>query len=411
MVGLTGRGAADAWRNGPGAVGEYLMAHDPRPDYVAAYTTARGLNYLADTGIYGELLAGFSAEYDPADNVALGAEFQGIFRPDWSDVETGESYPLQGGALAFYVNDPSLPGPAFVVDSVDVADLDSETAHNYAWEDTRRADGFATEVYQFDYVACPTDFQRVQAAIPGCTVIDGGRRISGTETFRVEPQVIGTDAVLITRVHPASRGSFDVYVNGVHVGTRVIPEIPGRWLEIPTYIPAELVDGPLDIHIVPNVSGRYYMPYRHWLMQGFAGTIRPWREDVLVTFQDGALQLVDLNVGVRDEALTVQLGWQTDGNASGDYVVLLHVYDDINSEPVAQTDLRPGTGALPPGNWLPRPFSDTFVVDLSGVPPGQYTVMIGLYAPESLERLVPAGVQLSVDEASRRVFIGVVDIP
>src|SRR5690606_35528912 len=49
MVGLTTAGMADAWRNGPGAVGEALIASPRRPDYIAAYDDARGLSYLADS--------------------------------------------------------------------------------------------------------------------------------------------------------------------------------------------------------------------------------------------------------------------------------------------------------------------------------------------------------------------------
>jgi hypothetical protein len=118
MVGLTTPGAADAWRNGPGAVAAFLYRHDPRPEYIAAYTTARGLNYLADTGIYGELLAGFTAEYRPEDNVALGAEFQGIYRADWAAMERA-AVPLQPSTQR-YVNGLDL------IATINVADLISE---------------------------------------------------------------------------------------------------------------------------------------------------------------------------------------------------------------------------------------------------------------------------------------------
>ncbi|MFN8374600.1 MAG: hypothetical protein U0694_17190 [Anaerolineae bacterium] len=91
MVGLTTPGAADAWRNGPGAVAEFLI--DVRPDYIAAYTSARGLSYLAATGIYnyGHALVEFPVTVDMSANVALAAEapevVQGIYQPDWSGLE------------------------------------------------------------------------------------------------------------------------------------------------------------------------------------------------------------------------------------------------------------------------------------------------------------------------------------
>ena len=77
-----------------------------------------------------------------------------------------------------------------------MADLTSEGAHAYTWSNDERLPGFPTEVYEMDYAACDAD---------ACTVLDGGRRINGAETFTLETSP-GQDMLLITRVHPAAAG-------------------------------------------------------------------------------------------------------------------------------------------------------------------------------------------------------------
>ena len=69
--------------------------------------------------------------------------------------------------------------------------------------------------------------------------------------------------------------------------------------------------------------------------------------------------------------MAVKFEWYTDGSAKGDYKVFVHLYDDINQPPAAQTDMRPGNGTLPPGNWLPGVLRDTITVDLQGISVGQ----------------------------------------
>ncbi len=409
MVGLTTPGAADAWRHGPGAVAQFLMAHEPRPDYVAAYISARGLNYLADTGIYGELLAGFGADYAPEDNVALGAEFQGIYLADWSHVEPGDGYALQG-SLESFLQRPT-PRPAVLVDVVDVAFLDSEHAHEYNWHNRQVAPGFATEVYQMDYVSCPSASQRRQAGVQSCTVLDGGRRIDHYEAFTLS-LTPGEDALLVTRLHPRWRGTFNIYANGEFVATRWIPEIPGRWLEVPTLIPGALVSEQTRVRIVPDVPGGYYMPYRHFAYQGLADP-HPWLDNTpLIAWQDGAITLTHIDRQQRDQQLALWFHWYTDGSARGDYVFFVHVYDDLDAPPVRQLDQRPAANTLPPGNWIPGIFVDPVVVDLADLPAGRYRVAFGFYDAISGERLLsaPPGGDYEVTPDGRILFADEIEI-
>ncbi len=192
--------------------------------------------------------------------------------------------------------------------------------------------------------------------------MDGGRRINGEEAFTLatHPQ---QDLILVTRLHPGDAGTFDVYANDQLVGTRVIPDLPGSWLEVPTLIPAALIGTETRIRIVPHVSGDY-MPYHHWAYQGDYQPA-PLNADPLATFGDGAIQLAEADTTLNAEAhsLTVALTWQTEGGAQGDYKVFVHVLD-ADGRFVAQADVRPGNGNLPPGNWIAGTFRDTIGITL-----------------------------------------------
>lgn len=386
MVGLTTEGAADAWRNGPGAVAEFLLSHDPQPNYVASYTTARGLNYLADTPIYGELLAEFPAQFAPEDNVALAADYQGIFRYEpsfWLDIDFITRF-----------------------DILNVANIEDEALHDYHWEDSQTIDGFNTEVYALRSVECSGE--------ECLTILDGGRRINGEESFTLD--VIPYQGVaLMSRIHPVNRGTLQVYVDDVLADTQWIPQIPGQWLLLLTYIPAELIQNDtIRVRIEVDTPDGHYMPYFHLLIQPFDPLI--FQEiDPVASYQDGAFSM-SADYELSDSNLEVMLNYQVEGETYGEYKVFVHVYgDDINTDPVIQRDMYPLDGTSPVGNWFVGTISDTIMLDLSDLPSGQYTVAVGFYEPTTFERLTPDLLvdddQYWVDESGGRLFIGEVEIP
>jgi hypothetical protein len=390
IVGLTTPRAADYWRNGPGSVAEFLDRS--RPDYIASYGRGHGfgLGYLADTSLYANALAVYPVVLDDHANVALAADTQGIYRPDWQAADQSEQGALQP-SIAQYLGD------AVLIQEIDTADLASEKPVNYRWRDDERLGGFPTDVYEMDYVRC---------AVESCRVMDGGRHINGEESFELTPVDSGShDLILVTRVHAVNAGTLDIYANNTLVGTRWIPTLPGSWLELATLIPRALVTMPLHIRIVPHTPGGHYMPYHHWIYQLDYDAPLPG-DTPLTTFEDGAIRLYDAETRVSDEGtrLAVMLNWGTDGTAQGDYKVFVHVLD-ADGNNVAQADERPGEGTLPPGNWLPGVFHDTIMVDLRQTPPGQYRVVMGLYDPVTTDRLTPS----NGDEA-QRVLIGQVEI-
>lgn len=391
MVGLTTPGMADAWRNGPGAVGEALLAMPRRPDYIAAYTDARGLSYLADS-LYGEQLAGFAHEFNPSTNVALGGTFQGIFRPSWQGADA---------ALDPHVDAIRADLDGFtLVDTLNVAHLADERAHGYAWSNVSRFDGFATEMYLLDTPGCSAE---------SCRVLDGGRRLNGAESFTLTADP-NRDHILISRVHAPDGGVLRIVINDAYTVERTLPAIPGQFVEIPTLIPASVAtSASLSVRVEPVTPGALMFPYRYWLYAG-SYTVQTL-STAPITFQDGAIRLAVTTMRLDDSTLTVELLWQTDGAATGDSVAFVHLYADLDAPPVLQSDARPGGGALPPGAWLPGVVTDRAAFDLNAVPAGTYTLAVGLYDPVTFARLTPTITGADFTAADGRVLITTIDIP
>ena len=384
IVGLTTPGAADYWRNGPGSTGEFLERM--RPDYVASYGHGHGLGlgYLADTDLYAEVLAEYTVSLNPDFNVALAAETQGIYAPDWTNANRAAE-PLIIPFVTRYLSGLER------ISTLDVADIASERAHDYRWTIIRPLGGFPTEYNQFGAIGCWWD---------ACTIMDGTRRLNGEESFTI-PSAAGQDVVLVTRLHPASAGEFDVYANGALIATRVVPALPGGWLEVPTLIPQTAANA--RIRIVPRGDGDY-LPSMHWVYQG---RYLPPENDsaAYATFQDGSIELraPAISWSVRESGARqheISWFWATDGRARGDFKIFLHLLDESGNI-AAQADVRPGLGALPPGNWLPGVFRDTITIDSTNLPPGRYRVMMGLYQPDTFERLAVTG-----GDEQNRLYIG-----
>lgn len=385
MVGLTTEGTAEYWRHGPGAVAEYLGK--TRPSHIAAYTDARGLAYLAATSLYGQELAGFPHTFDARANVALGGDFQGIYAADYAAV-TNAALVQQPQSL-LYSDGLTL------VDTLNVADLADEVAHGYTWSNRERLDGFATEVYEF------TDAR-------GLPVLDGGRRINGEESFTLRT-LPNQDALLITRVHPYDGGTFDVFANSLRVSQRMVPVERGRWLEVLTIIPSVLImDETVTIRIVPHVNGGHYMPYHHWLYSGtLAHDIPP--QTSIAQYQDGAIHLVDAVAQVEAGQVIVTLTWWGDGQAQGDWVRFVHLYEDLNAPPVAQVDTRPLDGHYTPSNWVMGTFVEQVAVQLPDMVSDTLQLAVGFYHPTTFERLSPVSVQPDLTVESGRLLLGSVE--
>ncbi len=381
MVGLTTPGAADYWRNGPGTVAEFLI--DNRPDYIASYGHGHGygLGMLADTSLYGEPLAGFPVTLDPNYNVALAADFQGIYAPDWR---------LILDANPFLRNMPLVEGSQVV----NVADLASESAMDYHWS-AGDYTGFAT---------LPYDLRSGNCQNPNYTEVDAVRAVR-QESFTIAATP-GESLLLMTMFHPVQRGTYDVYVDDVHVDRNWIPETPGCWSIARTMIPGDLVMGvSLAIRIEAQTESGVYLPAHHAVIAQQPTEFNP--DETLGYFQDRAMRLMNVDLLYNTGSLLLDMLWYAQPQVEGDYRLFVHLYNDVDSPPVAQTDAY--VFRSPPGNWPPGILVDTVVVNLDEVPPGTYRVAIGFYNPYTLERLQPESDQLEVSPDGR-LFIGEVEV-
>jgi hypothetical protein len=382
VVGLTTPGAAKAWRQGPGAVYETMINSPYRPDYFAIYPDARGLTYFADTSLFGEPIARFPST-SPAVNAASATNSgQNVYRAAWQ--AEGEKFPE--GIL-------------------NIADLNSEAEYEYRWWNIDTRPGFATEFREMDIAGC--------GALSGCRLFDGGRLITGGEEYRISA-LAGKDIFLRTRLHPQVPVRLRIYVDGDYFGTRLIPRMPGQWLFLHILIPGELItrDYP-RIRIEVESSEGFYQPYTTFIVVGNPPQVRTEvaHPKSLITFgTDGTIRLAGYNTALDGRTLTVTLEWDVPTDRPMEAVdakTFVHVYNR-DGELVAQTDMRPGNGTMPPANWLPGIFEDTYTLTIpDDVPPGEYQIALGLYDPETLIRLSAQGEGV---ESENRLFIGTITV-
>ena len=107
----------------------------------------------------------------------------------------------------------------------------------------------------------------------------------------------------------------------------------------------------------------------------------------LARFGDLA-QLERGSVGIVSQTVTIQLAWQTRGQAGINYTVFLHLVDAMG-KPVAQADTPPLDGQFPTTRWQAGvAFSERRTIPLpKGLRAGKYRVLIGMYDPITGARL------------------------
>src|SRR5258708_39591568 len=124
--------------------------------------------------------------------------------------------------------------------------------------------------------------------------------------------------VWVTRVHPRDHGTLNLFVNGMPVGTRVVPRIPGQWFEIDSFIPGKLIPGTktvvrVEAHLNDPNAG-HHMPYYHWFYQGqYISLLDSAPPPYRATFGQSILLVghtLDYNADMH--RLWVNLAWQLD---------------------------------------------------------------------------------------------------
>jgi hypothetical protein len=111
----------------------------------------------------------------------------------------------------------------------------------------------------------------------------------------------------------------------------------------------------------------------------------------------GQIALVGYNSStspISSDTLTLTLYWHARQVPQGDYKVFVHLLDETG-EIVAQDDAPPRGGRYPTRAWQPGDLvPDTHQLDLPAArPPGSYRLFVGMYHPQTGERLPAVGPQ------------------
>ena len=373
VIGLTTPDAAMAWRHGAGSVFEKMEHAAMRPDYFAIYPDVFSIPYLATTDLFAEEL--FRVEV-PNYGVASAGPVQGIWRADWHLAGSGDER-YQSDILRH------TRGLA-VVDTLDLADLEAEAAHNVRWWQEAKRPGFPTELWQLTYQVPP---QR--------EVLDGGRLLTGGLAFDTHTEP-GKDLWIVARMHAQQAGGVHVEIDGQEVGYWAYPPVPGHWLETAFQVRGDRINHSqtgVTLRVdTDNPVFRHYTPYYFWLLQGDA-TETTWAIDHRpdVTFGENiSLAGFDLPEGPwqSGDRLQVALYWQTVAPTQSEAKVFLHLYDAAGNL-VAQSDGWPFHGTRPPYTWdAEKIVKDPRNLLLPGdLPSGDYALEVGLYSPHGSGRL------------------------
>jgi hypothetical protein len=89
--------------------------------------------------------------------------------------------------------------------------------------------------------------------------------------------------------------------------------------------------------------------------------------------------------------LAIKFYWRADAAPAADYTTFLHLRDAANKN-VAQKDGPPAAGRYPTGLWeAGEIIVDEITLPLAGLPPGEYTPVVGLYEFATGNRLATPG--------------------
>ncbi len=125
----------------------------------------------------------------------------------------------------------------------------------------------------------------------------------------------------------------------------------------------------------------------------------------IANVQNGTPARLTMRTG---QSLALSLYWQALARPESDYKVFVHVLDE-NGSVAAQQDAMPGKNRYPTHIWDANEIvGDPYLLPLD-LSPGRYSVTVGMYSPESGERLVTQG-DAGQALADRQVTIALVQI-
>jgi hypothetical protein len=100
------------------------------------------------------------------------------------------------------------------------------------------------------------------------------------------------------------------------------------------------------------------------------------------------LQLLGYDLHQNSDQAVVELHWQALRRMDVSYKFFVHLNDAESDAPVAQADVMPHNWTYPTTWWeIDEVVSDSIALLLEDVPPGSYRLWIGVYRPDTGERL------------------------
>jgi hypothetical protein len=239
LWGLTSTAFRDPARLASAGIWEEMerLPPDRRPDVLAIYPGWFGAAFLQPHKLIGVQRLFRSS--------IAGGNPMNVYRADWSLCGSGD-LPRDPAVLAKI-------GRARLVATVDVADLESEKAAGYRY---RILDG----AYENALRLLPYD--------DGTSVMDGGRVVSGGESFTVRGLAPGRPVLLVSRTHAAFR--LRVETNGGFEGMWEQTEgSPGSWHEASFLVPGSWIKASdLRVRLISgNPHHSAYGSFHYWVYQ------------------------------------------------------------------------------------------------------------------------------------------------
>src|SRR5579859_6269461 len=268
------------------------------------------------------------------------------------------------------------------------------------------------------------EFRQANAVLPAdrpeiCTLPGGNGQLLGYSLERsalrqgewmhlslywFAPETPAADSVTITL------GQQTLYSGQPVHGTFPFNQWPAGQLLIDRYalkVPADAAPGPtpLSASMGAGRGGPCQAPLGTISVRAVDRAFNPPNTGATLAAAQGSLGNVAALYGYSltpGHPTSLTLAWKSLAATDQDYTVFVHVLD-ANGQVAAQTDSQPRGGAFPTSLWQPGEFvSDDYHFDLA---PGRYTIELGLYLPETGQRLsLPAG-------AGDRISLPAFDVP
>jgi hypothetical protein len=116
------------------------------------------------------------------------------------------------------------------------------------------------------------------------------------------------------------------------------------------------------------------------------------------------VKLLGFDLAQTRERIDLRLYWQAVRPVNKDYKVFVHLIGE-DGRMVAQKDQDPGGGGYPPRFWeVGETVTNSYEFSSANLPPGRYSIMVGMYDPASGERLTAVDAT-GRELADRRVIL------